>query len=376
MAGKIKTGGSRGSLDKSCLMIAGSGDLALPVTDLLAAAGIGSFVFLTPLSDASSKQTDRLVEAVQGSGSGAAIRLIQHPGFDKLSRLFPQEVDFVLDCATEPGGHLALESACRALGLPLALAYAGETGFLTGLVDPYAGSLTCLFGEGDPIRRLEVDWEGQADPQETARQAAALILAALTGSSSLFRTKLSVFDSGTGRTGNLPMPVSIPQYERLVLIGSDHRKLGKTALCGALARELVKSGRPVRVLKIETKAGWASPQILEEGPDADKPGVRFLFEAGCERVVRLMVSEDDLGDFLPLILADIYETMDSKGILLCESNTARRFLQPACFVQLAVATGEIKVSAIRTRRLADRTFLSPFTDGEVEGLLEEIGSFG
>lgn len=359
------------ALSARCLLIAGSGSLVLPVTRLMAAAGVPSFVFLTSLSDPGPNPSDHLVEAVREAGTGAGIRLIQVPRLDRDAHLFPQEVDFFLDCASRREDHLALESSCQAQGLPLALACEEGKVLLTGLVDPYAGSLAGLFGAEDLVRGLEVAGEGPADLQTAARQLGSQVLAALRGQASFFRTRLSLFDRMTGRTGSLPFPVAIPSYERLVLIGSDARKLGKTTLSGALAGGLVKRGRPVRALKIEIREGPS--RIQEDGPDADKPGVRALFEAGCERVVRLTVSEAELGDLLPLILGDIYETMDGKGILLCESNTARRFLQPAYFVQLKASGGEIKASARRTRRLADRILSSPFTDGDVAGLLEEIG---
>lgn len=361
------------ALSARCLLIAGSGSLALPVTRLMAAAGVPSFVFLTSLSDTGPNPPDHLVEAVREAGTGAGIRLIQVPRLDRDAHLFPQEVDFLLDCASRREDHLALESACRAQGLPLALACEEGERLLTGLVDPYAGSLACLFGAEDLVRELEADGGGPADLQTAAHLLGRQVLAALTGRVSFFRTELSLFDRMTGRRGSLPFPAAIPSYERLVLIGSDARKLGKTTLSGALAGGLVKRGRPVRALKIEIREGQDFPRVQEDGPDAAKPGVRALFEAGCERVVRLTVSEAELGDLLPLILGDIYETMDGKGILLCESNTARRFLQPAYFVQLKASGGEIKASARRTRRLADRILSSPFTDGDVAGLLEEIG---
>ncbi|HZK41835.1 MAG TPA: hypothetical protein VFD14_02560, partial [Clostridia bacterium] len=103
-----------------------------------------------------------------------------------------------------------------------------------------------------------------------------------------------------------------------------------------------------------------------------KASIQALFKAGSQEIWRLLVRENELAGALADALAQIYETMDQKGILLCESNSARRFLQPGLFIHLMSPHGQVKASAVRTRRLADRMLMSPFTEEDVDRLMEQI----
>ena len=158
----------------------------------------------------------------------------------------------------------------------------------------------------------------------------------------------------------------------MVLIGSDHRKLGKTSLCIQLAQRLSGRGQPVRVLKIDNQGSEGQTRLIRESLDEGKASIQALFEAGSQEVWRLLARENELAGALPDALAQIYETMDQKGVLLCESNSARRFLQPGLFIHLMSPHGQVKASAVRTRRLADRLMVSPFTKEDVGLLMERI----
>lgn len=354
------------------VLIAGQNRLAVRVTKQLARAGVQSFFLLSSMEDHSENSQDTLIRAARSSG-GASIRLIQVSGYDSPDFLLPEETDLLVDCSTGRKDHAPQEKACRAQGVPLVLAYEDDEKLLTGLADPYAGSLALLFSEEKVWPQALADERtglaGDADT-EAAGAVCRLAMETLTGQARFFRSKVHLFDRAARILSTGEMPCSIPSYDRMVLVGSDHRDLGKTSLCAALARDLVRRGRSVCALKIEASAREEDPLILEESTAVKKPQVRALFESGCQRIVRLVASETGIRQVLPDLLEHLYAGMDPAGLLLCESNTARQLLQPACFVHLASPDGRVKPSAIRTRRLADRLLPWPFTNREVDDLID------
>lgn len=379
----------RETLGGRFVVVVGHGLLAVPATRRLAVSGIGSFLLLASTQSQSQETQSELIQTIQEFGADALIRIVQVGRFDTGDYLYPDEIDLVVDCCVRAKDHEALEQACRAHGVPMVLAFADENVTLTGLVDPYAESLAMIFGmegETNSVKHFmaehacvpgdrERDLEQSVDRSvveyaawEIERHALDVIL----GRASFFESSLENCDRTTGRLKRYHMPVRIPRYPRIVLVGSDRRKLAKTSLCVALARELTCLGRPVRMLKIQNK-GQAEPvQVLEESPHETKESVRDLFDAGCERVVRLIATDGTMRDALPCVLDDLYETMSPDGVLLCESSTARQFLQPGFFIHLTAGDRDIKTSALRSRRLADRTIVSPFTDGDAASLAQQI----
>ncbi len=354
------------------VLIAGQGGLARPLTSLLASAGIGSFILFSSQEASDDQGREDLIQAIRARNPQASLHLVQASHLGRQDSLFPQNLDLLVDCCQADDDHLALERACQAQGLPLVLAFASDSLFLTGLVDPYAGSLARIFGEKGLFRPGNSEETCQGTGEEAAQAAAREVLSVLSGQASFSAGQLTVQDRVTCLSSRLPMPTDIPAYPRMVLIGSDHRKLGKTTLCAKLARRLGDRGQPVRVLKIEHQGREGEACLSQESPLEEKPTIRALFEAGCEGVWRLVASENSLKEALTPVLAAIYETMDPRGILLCESNSARRFLQPGFFIQLKSPDGQIKASAVRTTRLADCSLESPFTDDQVARLVESI----
>ncbi len=353
------------------VLIAGQNRLAARVIEQLARAGVQSFFLLSSMQDHSENSQDTLIRAARSSG-GASIRLIQVSGYDSPDFLLPEETDLLVDCSTGRKDHVLHEEACRAQGVPLVLAHEDDEKLLTGLVDPYAGSLDLLFSEERAwLQALADERTGLACDAvtEAAGDACRLAMEILAGQARFFRSKIHRFDRAARILSTGEMPCSIPRHDRMVLVGSDHRNLGKTSLCAALARDLVRRGRSVCALKIEASAKEEDPLILEESPAVKKPQIRALFEKGCQRIVRLVASEAGIRQVLPDLLEDLYAGMDQAGLLLCESNTARQLLQPACFVHLASPDGRVKPSAIRTRRLADRLLSWPFTKMDVDDLI-------
>lgn len=350
--------------------LAGLGDMALPLAGLLAEAGLGAFVLLNS-SQADPGLEDRLIREIQSRGRGASIRLVQVSSLDSRDHLLARETDLLLDCSKEPSDHIALEEACRAQGIPLVLAFASPSLCLTGLVDPYAGSLALLFQE-EPLRPDSSMAARRISEIELVQETCHLILSALAGQASFFRTPLNIYDRLTSLSESRLMPSGLPSYPRMVMVGSDWRDLGKTTLCSRLTRKLVGRGQKVRVLKIENQGAEGAVCLVREKRQEEKPAIRALFEAGAEGVWRLMVSEKKLGQALGPVMEEIYETMGERTILLCETNTGRRFMQAGVFVHLRSAEGHVKPSAVRTRRLADLSPLAPFTDDHLARIMEKI----
>jgi hypothetical protein len=369
-AGKAKK--QRGDYGGASVLVAGQGPLALPLVRFLATAGISNFILLSLADHSHPRETDDLIQAIRTHGQAASIHLVQVAGLDSQENLFPQNLDLVLDAMGPQEDHQALESACRAQGIPLVLAFASDSLFLTGLLDPYAGSMARLFGEKGIFREGSSGNICGGEIDDAGRAAGQLALELLSGRASFWGSQLQVHDRVTCLSSQVPMPVKIPVYPRMVLIGADQRKLGKTSLCIQLAQRLSGRGQPVRVLKIDNQGSEGQTRLIRESLDEGKASIQALFEAGSQEVWRLLARENELAGALPDALAQIYETMDQKGVLLCESNSARRFLQPGLFIHLMSPHGQVKASAVRTRRLADRLLVSPFTKEDVDLLMERI----
>lgn len=369
-AGKIKN--PRGDYGGASVLVAGQGPLALPLVRFLASAAISHFILLSLADHSHPKETDDLIQAIRTHGQGASIHLVQVASLDSQDYLFPQNLDLVLDAMGPGEDHQALESACRVQGLPLVLAFASDSLLLTGLLDSYAGSMEGLFGEEGIFREGSSGNVCGGEVHDAARAAGQLALEVLSGRAVFRESQLQVHDRVTCLSSQVPMPVNIPVYPRMVLIGADQRKLGKTSLCIQLAQRLSDRGRPVRVLKIDNQGSEGLTRLIRESRDEGKASIQALFQAGSQAVWRLLARENELAGALADALAQIYETMDQKGVLLCESNSARRFLQPGLFIHLMSPHGQVKASAVRTRRLADHLLMSPFTEEAIDLLMEKI----
>ncbi|HPX93391.1 MAG TPA: hypothetical protein PK646_00020 [Bacillota bacterium] len=359
------------------VLIAGQNELAASVVEQLAGAGVGAFVFLSSTEGLSADSRDAMIRAVRSTGREADLRLIQVSGYDPRAYLFPEETDLLVDCSTDMRDHLQLEEASRVQGIPMILAYEDRECLLTGLVDPYAGSLGLLFSDGARLSSLVAKGEKMnslpGDPFVGAvSDVCRLTLASLTGQARFFGSKLRLVERKTGSLSVHVMPTAIPSYWRMVLIGSDHRNLDQTSLCVLLARFFTKQGRTAAWLKIETLGQEEKTAVFEENPESAEDPVRSLFEAGCQRVIRLLASEKGIRERSPGLLEDLFASVGAGGLLLCESNTARFFLQPGYFIHLTSPDGAAGPAAIRTRRLADRLIPSPFAAVEVKDISQQI----
>lgn len=166
---------------------------------------------------------------------------------------------------------------------------------------------------------------------------------------------------GDGVRVHDPRPMTRPVEARVVMVGSDARDMGKTTAIGELAARLAALGHTVWALKIEWTIGSDIMSVVEEDPKQTKDSVRREFDMGCSRVVWLRVSEDRFAEAVRTTVDAMTEALPEDGILFVESNAARTVIRPSRFLHIVSATGSVKASARRTRRLADWCVRGPLT---------------
>lgn len=374
-----------------CLVIGGLGKLSVPIAEAFANAGFRSFVLLTKFSAHSDSQIESVLQVIREKRADASIRIVQVPRYDGDQHLFPEETDLIIDCSDKQADHASLEQACAEQGIPMILATVIGQKTITGLTDPFAGGLSLFFEKFDDcmgIKEINTDIDDQNarlinqkvifNQQEEAvteyavQQTVRHGLNALLHRASFYKPVIEIIDNETGQCVPHTLPSQIPQLSRLVLVGGDHRNVGKTTLCSDLAYALTSQGKDVRVIKVKIVREDNIYEFHDESRDENNTKIQRLFEAGSQRVARLVVSESKIDHVLPIVLAEVYETMKGEEILLCESNTIRRYLQPLFFAHLVAPDGEIKPSAVRTRRMSDRMILTPFDQEDVKELSQLI----
>ena len=360
------------SLGAHSVLIAGQGEMAVPVAKTLAEQGIMSFTLMSFFDEYQETTESQMIRVIREAGYDASIRIVQASRHDLEHYLFPQETDLILDCLDNVDSHSALEQSCRLQGLPMVMAESNGDSLQVALIDPHAKSLSLLF------QTIQSPAAYQPAPKDllelAAQEAGQLARSVLIGEPHFYDASRSIYDKSTKVITHEPLALAIPQYPRMIMVGSDRRKQSKSTLCLALARQLIKQGRPVRVLKVSHEVPGTKTSFLEESRDEEKPRIRSFFQAGCERVARLVASEANMEEALSFFLKDFYETMDRNGVLLVESSTSRRFTQPRFFVHLTAPEGHVKTSAILTRRFADRIIESPFTEQDVKHIVDQVNS--
>lgn len=161
----------------------------------------------------------------------------------------------------------------------------------------------------------------------------------------------------------------------LVLVGADHRGLGKTTLSAALAERLTANGTVVYAMKIRgipPEAGDSACWL--EDRQEKKPGVQALFLAGCREVVHIMAKPHDRLPLFERALQDLNLVRTPaachidrpRAVLICESNALRKDLLPDLFIHIDGSGDSIKASAKATRDLADLHLSFPFSDHDLD----------
>ena len=159
----------------------------------------------------------------------------------------------------------------------------------------------------------------------------------------------------------------------LLLIGSTARNTGKTTLAIELAKQL-GAGPPIAALKVTriTDEDGGCPHgergcgvcerfeggfcLERETSASGKKDSALLLASGIERVYWLRAQEEALLDGYE---ACIRET-GGGSMIICESNSLRKYVRPRVFVMLVAGASEIKPSAQAVMAQAD--LVVPVTD--------------
>ena len=154
----------------------------------------------------------------------------------------------------------------------------------------------------------------------------------------------------------------------LILIGADHRNLGKSTLAAALADVLTKKGIPVYAVKLRATANPVS-RLVREKQDEQKPSVHALFAAGCSGVWHVETDDRRRRERFTEILRSLPA---GPLVLICESNALRNDLVPDLFIHLDGDGNDIKQSARQTRHLADIRIRAPFSEHDLETIVARL----
>ncbi|MHC4886963.1 MAG: hypothetical protein ACYTGH_17950 [Planctomycetota bacterium] len=160
-----------------------------------------------------------------------------------------------------------------------------------------------------------------------------------------------------------------------ILLGAAARNVGKTEYaCALISRSAGQV--PVVAVKVTTvqERDGACPRggegcgvcsslegnfcITEEVSQVGDKDTERMKRGGADRVLWLRVLADHLEEGMAALLAEI----PAGACVVCESNSARRVLEPGCFLIIHDAgSDEIKASCAAVRSHADREILF---DGE------------
>ncbi|MDR2499895.1 MAG: hypothetical protein LBD37_02285 [Treponema sp.] len=161
--------------------------------------------------------------------------------------------------------------------------------------------------------------------------------------------------------------------KNLILIGSGGRNSGKTALAEALIR-LLAPQYPLCALKVTTVAetggchrgeqgcgacaGFSAYALDEEKDRASGKDTSRLLNAGAKPVFWLRSRAACLAEAYAAFLAKV----NAPSLIIAESNSLRRRVEPGCFIMVRPPPAErerVKPSAAGVEGLADLTLDSP-----------------
>ncbi|MDD4186949.1 MAG: hypothetical protein PHC72_05430, partial [Eubacteriales bacterium] len=259
------------SIGAHSVLITGQGEMAVPVAKTLAEQGIMSFTLMSFFDEYQETTESQMIRVIREAGYDASIRIVQASRHDLEHYLFPQETDLILDCLDNVDSHSALEQSCRLQGLPMVMAESNGDSLQVALIDPHAKSLSLLF------QTIQSPAAYQPAPKDllelAAQEAGQLARSVLKGEPHFYDASRSIYDKSTKIISHEPLALAIPQYPRMIMVGSDRRKQSKSTLCLALARQLIKQGRPVRILKVSHEVPGTKTAFLEESRDEEKPRI-------------------------------------------------------------------------------------------------------
>ena len=155
-------------------------------------------------------------------------------------------------------------------------------------------------------------------------------------------------------------------YPKLLEIGSTGRNSGKTFFAKDVI-ERFKDGHKMVALKIITIRGArgvcqrggvgcgictsidAGFELIEEKNARGKKDTMELLKSGVDKAYLMKAFEDSLLDGFEAFLKEI----DDDTLVVCESNSLRKYLIPGCFVMIHNQKRTMKKSAAEVYDLAD-----------------------
>jgi len=171
----------------------------------------------------------------------------------------------------------------------------------------------------------------------------------------------------------------------MIMIGSTARNSGKTALAAAVI-DKYKLNHPVAALKVTTIAekngkcirggdgcGTCSSlkgnfELKEETKSAGNKDTAILLASGAQKVYWLKVLKSNM----QAGFKEFISLMPANTLIVCESNSLRKVVEPGVFVMLKTARdNKIKESAAEVMSLADIVYENNLED-DFACLINEI----
>ncbi|MDR2468011.1 MAG: hypothetical protein LBD22_03530 [Spirochaetaceae bacterium] len=169
---------------------------------------------------------------------------------------------------------------------------------------------------------------------------------------------------------------------QVILLGSSGRNSGKTALAEYLIQHF-KNTMPVIALKVTSierhdslcprgGAGCGACSLdgsdfmlSEETAAGTIKDTQRLLAAGAARVFWLR----SLRSALKTAFCTFLEAIPSNALLICESNSLRRYIQPALFIMLRTNGSAVKPSAQEVASLASVSLDFPWEETQLEQVM-------
>lgn len=152
---------------------------------------------------------------------------------------------------------------------------------------------------------------------------------------------------------------------KMLIIGSTARNLGKTELACALIKKNCSENKIIG-LKITSyyqgESQYHSPgktllnknfTITEETDNSSKKDTSRMLQAGAYRAFRIKTLNNYLKDAINQFL-QLINNPKFPGVIICESNSIRKVVEPGLFIMIKEKKSAFKNSAIDVKKYVDK----------------------
>jgi len=156
--------------------------------------------------------------------------------------------------------------------------------------------------------------------------------------------------------------------KKMIMIGSTEKHSGKTTFTEKVIKNLkmkypdkVFTGVKITILRdgLKSTKGFS---ITQEHDDKKIKDTARIFKAGANRVFWLRSDEMNIEKGIESLLNEL----DSESYIICESNSARHYIEPSIFVMIRkTVESEIKQSAKDVLKYNPLEIKSSFENGEI-----------